>query len=76
MDYIYPGVAHTVISEYASAYRTDIDEATGRDEKIFLHPIDSETGNRLGKKLEEYGGTDIYSTGAIGLPTIQLYRKS
>lgn len=64
MDYIYPNVAHTVIAEYASAYRTDIDEETGRKEKIFLHPIDSETGNRLAEKLEEFEGTDIFGMGA------------
>ncbi len=62
-DVISPDVDQTVISEYISAYTRDINKVTGRKETTFLHPIDSECGNSVKQKLEEFENTSIFGIG-------------
>ncbi len=62
-DFMSPNMDQTVVSEYTSAYTRDINKLTGRKETTFLHPIDSEYGNGVAKKLEEFENTSIFGMG-------------
>lgn len=62
-DYMSFDIDYTVISEYISDYITDINKVTGREETIFLQPIDSEYGNRVAQSLEEFKNTSIFGIG-------------
>lgn len=62
-DYMNPGIDQTVISEYISDYANEIDEGTGREKTIYLHPVDSESANRVTQKLEEFEDTSVFGIG-------------
>lgn len=63
VDYMYPEMEHTVISDYGSAYRRELNESTGNYETIFLKPIDSEDGSRIAEKLRQFENISIFGFG-------------
>ncbi|MBC3805217.1 FtsX-like permease family protein [Acetobacterium fimetarium] len=61
--YIRLDIDQTVLTEYTSAYDNRINEATGKEETVYIHPISSELGNNIAQKLEEFDHTKIFGIG-------------
>lgn len=61
--YIRPDIDQTVLTEYTSAHDNRMNEATGKKETVYIHPISSELGNTITQKLEEFGNTMIFGIG-------------
>ena len=62
-DYMNPHTNQTVVSEYISGYIRKENQATGRRETSYLHPIDSECGNQVSQKLKKFENTSIFGMG-------------
>lgn len=62
-NYMFPGTNQTVVAEYSSSYTEEVNPTTGRNEIKYSNPIDSKDGNRIARKLEKFGGTDIVGVG-------------
>jgi putative ABC transport system permease protein len=62
-DYMSPDTDQTVLSEYTSDYTREENQANGRVETTYLHPIDSECGNRVTQKLKGFENTSIFGMG-------------
>lgn len=58
-----PATDQTVLAEYTSNYTTHTNEATGKEETVYTHPISSELGNTIAQKLEEFNGVKIFGMG-------------
>lgn len=63
-EYMYPDAEHTVISDYVTNYTRKENPVTGKMETIFLKPIDSDCGNKIAKKLEEFENISIFGIGS------------
>lgn len=61
--YMRPSMDETVLTEYTSDYDRHTIEATHKEETVYFHPISSELGNTIAKKLEEFDGTKIFGMG-------------
>ncbi|MEG3007425.1 MAG: FtsX-like permease family protein, partial [Oscillospiraceae bacterium] len=62
-DFMRLKVDQTVISEYTSARIREDNEITGREESIYLNPIDSDIGNIVAAKLSAYDGKPVFGMG-------------
>nr|WP_320024165.1 FtsX-like permease family protein [uncultured Acetobacterium sp.] len=62
-SYIRLDIDQTVLTEYTSAYDRRMNEATGKKETVYIHPISSEQGNTIAQKLEEFDHTAIFGMG-------------
>ncbi len=61
--YIRPDIDQPVLTEYTSAHDNRINEATGKKETVYSHPISSVLGNTIAQKLEEFDNTTIFGMG-------------
>ncbi|MBC3796395.1 FtsX-like permease family protein [Acetobacterium tundrae] len=61
--YLHLDIDQTVLTEYSSAHDRRINEATGKKETVYIHPISSELGNTITQKLEEFDNTEIFGMG-------------
>lgn len=61
--YIQPSVDETVIADYTSARIRQTNDKTGREESVYLCPIDSDVGNIVAEKLRAYDGKSIFGIG-------------
>lgn len=62
-DYMNPNIDQTIISEYTSARTRKINKNTGREESIYLQPIDSKLGDEITKKLSDFDKKEIFGIG-------------
>lgn len=56
-------IDETVISDYTSDRIKQTNDKTGRDESIYLCPIDSDMGNMVAERLRAYDGKDVFGAG-------------
>lgn len=61
--YMQPAADETVLAEYTSNYTTHTNNATGKEETVYTHPISSELGNTIAQKLGEFDGVKIFGMG-------------
>lgn len=61
--YMQPSVDETVISDYISAIIRQINNKTGKNESIYLYPIDSDVGNVIAERLRAYDKKSIFGIG-------------
>lgn len=62
-DILSLNIDETVIAGYACGRDEGVNEKTGRRETIYLRPIDSQLGEQVTKRLEEYEDIDIFGMG-------------
>lgn len=62
-DIISPSMRQTVVVDYTSSYKKQINEETGREEILFTRPIDISLTEEITQKLKSYDDTDFLGMG-------------
>jgi putative ABC transport system permease protein len=62
-DYMVINMDRNVLAEYTSNYTRDTNKMTGREETIYTHPVDSQLGNEITRKLQNFKDTNVYGVG-------------